>query len=100
MPLLKNQLVDGIKNVFKQQIQDVNRVADELARAYGSYASSGMGPNGDPVILTGLEQTKLKTAFLSMMKARMPAPAAASTIAQGVLAFWLAPPDEMECYQF
>lgn len=92
MPLVKGNLVNSFKTIFKRQLPEVSMVAEEMSLAYNGYAAVALGANGDPIVLLGHERMKIKLALETMMRMRMPPPNAANMIAQGVMGFWLLPP--------
>jgi len=92
MALNVSQLKNQIQGVFDQKLKSVPQIASKIARAYQVYATAAQAPPGTPVILKGSESRLFEVALTQLMQGRLPAPAAAQSLGNAIVAFWLLPP--------
>jgi len=89
MPLIKDTLAQQIELSLKQRPQAAAAAAADWARAYVAYASSALSAAGSLPVTAPANQGALLSAFTSGFTAQAP-PAAAASLAQGVILFWSA----------
>lgn len=92
MALNVSQLKNQIQVVFDQKLESIPQIASKIAIAYQSYAMAAQAPPGSPVILRGSEYRLFEQGLVTLMKNRLPAPAAAQALGSAIATFWLFPP--------
>lgn len=97
MPLVPVEMVRGVRSALKipgdasPASRQVSRKPGEWARAYESYASKAVAGPGIPSF-TGSEARKFEGLLSSAFRSPGPPAAFASSLANAIEAFWLAPP--------
>ena len=85
-------LTNQIQSVFDKQIEEIPRIASEIAQAYQKYAGFAQAPPGAPVVLKGSEFRLFEIALRNLMQGQLPPPQAAQGLGQAITGFWLTPP--------
>lgn len=91
MALIPSVLIGQLAGAFAAPVRDASTAARRHAIAYECYARSAMA-GAFPWAATGAERERLVQSLLGAMIPAGSGPQMAGAWAQGLLAFWLAPP--------
>jgi len=92
MALNAGALTSQLRRVFDLRLEDISRVAYQIAQAYQSYARLAQAPPGVTVLLNGSEYRLLESELRNIMQGRLASVQAAQGIGRAVQSFWLTPP--------
>lgn len=89
MPLMKSSLSQELESIFKRKPGSAAEAAADWAKAYVSYAASGLSGAGSLPVTAMANLSLVVGAFTGALQTQS-ASGAAALMAQGVMGFWSA----------